>query len=155
MKKNRIFMLFLLLIVMSISCKKKSDTTTPVTPTADTSYLQTNLVADTASFSAGRVDQNLKNAWGIAIGPSGEFWISCNHSGSAVVYNATGTDFRSPVAIPSQGTLNGGSPSGAVYNNTADFVIHINSETSKVIFVQEDGTISAWSSGDSARRVVD
>jgi len=147
------FFVLLLFIVVSSGCKKKSDTTT--TQPADTSYLQVNLVADTAGLSAARVDINLKNAWGVSIGPSGEFWIACNHKGLATIYDRNGTTLLAPVAIPSQGTHFGGSPSGIVYNNTADFVIHANNETSKFIFVQEDGSISAWSSGDSTDRIAD
>jgi uncharacterized protein (TIGR03118 family) len=152
---NGVFILFLILTLISSGCKKKSDTTT--TPPPDTTYLQVNLAADTAGVVAKTVtiDQNLKNAWGIAIGPTGNFWISCNHAGLATIYDRNGTIQQTPVAIPSQGTHFGGSPSGVVYNSTADFIIPANGETSKFIFVQEDGTISAWSSGDSTIRVAD
>lgn len=148
------FMILLLFIVVSSGCKKKSETTTTSTP-ADTSYLQNNLVADTNGLKIARLDPNLKNPWGIAIGSSGEFWISCNHAGLASIYDKDGNTFQAPIAIPSQGTQFGGSPSGVVFNTTTDFVIHANNETSKFIFVQEDGTISAWSSGDSTHRVAD
>ena len=144
------FMIFLLLMMVSSGCKKKSDST--ITPSGP-SYQQVNLVADTAGLGAAIIDINLKNAWGIAIGPTGALWISSNHKGLATIYDRNGATLLTPVAIPSQGTQFGGSPSGVVYNSTADFVIPVSGETSKFIFVQEDGTISAWSSGDSTRRV--
>jgi uncharacterized protein (TIGR03118 family) len=155
--KNFAFIILLFLILVITGCKKSSDntSTTPTPPTPDTSYQQVNLVADTAGFGAAVVDQNLKNAWGIAIGPTGAFWISSNHKGVTTVYDRNGASLLAAVAIPSGGNHFGGSPSGVVYNSTADFMMPGTIESSKFIYVQENGRISAWSSGDSTIQVAD
>jgi len=121
-------------------CKKKD--TTPVVPA---SYNQTNLVADTAGFSAGRTDVSLKNAWGIAIGPTGIFWISSNHTGSTAVYDYNGAQIKAAVNIPLNANPTGASPTGVVLNTTTDFVIPGNN-TSLFIYATEDGLLSAWNS---------
>ncbi len=108
-----------------------------------TNYEQINLVSDTAGYSATRIDTNLLNAWGIAISPTGVFWIAANHSGTSVIYDNTGKQLLAPVKIPLGVTPNGASPSGVIFNSTADFTIP-NNGTSLFIFSTEDGIISAW-----------
>lgn len=110
---------------------------------------QTNLVADTAGYNAGRIDANLLNAWGIAAAPGGPIWISANHSGLSLIYDNTGQQLRAPVTIPSLTTGQPGAPSGMVFNGTADF------GGNKFIFASEEGIIAAWSSGDAAVKVAD
>src|SRR5438045_6712606 len=93
----------------------KSDTTTPV----NGSYQTTYLVSDTSEFAINvLIDQNLKNAWGIAVGPTGKFWVSSNHAGVSTIYDANGAiSAGSPVSIPSRDNpLSGGEPTGVVYN---------------------------------------
>src|SRR5258708_951204 len=97
----------------------------------------------------------LLNAWGIGVNPAGVIWISANHSGATTVYDSTGKTLLGPVAIPSNGVHFGGSPSGIVFNGTTDFVIPANQKSAKFIFVNEDGTVSAWSGGDSTLTVAD
>jgi uncharacterized protein (TIGR03118 family) len=111
--------------------------------------VQVNLVADTAGLGAARIDTNLSNAWGIAVAPSGPIWISANHKGVSVVYDQNGQTLRPPVTIPSIAPGQTGAPSGVIFNNTADF------GGNKFIFASEDGIILAWSSGNSAAKVVD
>ncbi len=133
-----------------------SKTTHGGMPPASASGSQVNLVADLSSFSPQRVDPNLMNAWGIAINPNnGIVWISANHSGLAVVYNQNGDQARTPVTIPTPDSSAGGAPTGVVFNPTMQFVIPSTSEVSKFIFATEDGTIAAWSSGNTAKIVVD
>ena len=116
---------------------------------------QVNLVSDLSSFAAMRIDGNLLNPWGMAVTPSGIFWISVNHAGAAVVYDSLGNAKRSPVTIPLSDSSGGGAPTGVVYNPTTFFVIPSTGTASKFIFSSEDGIISAWSSGASAKVVVD
>ncbi len=126
------------------------------TASSSASGSQVNLVADLASYSPVRVDPNLMNAWGIAINPNnGIVWISANHSGVAVVYNQNGDQVRMPVTIPTPDSSAGGAPTGVVFNSTTQFMIPSTSDVSKIIFSTEDGTILAWSSGNSAKIVVD
>jgi len=130
-------LIFSLLMPAFLSCKK--DQTSPTKQ----SYAQTNLVSDTAGYTATRVDANLKNAWGIAIGSTGSIWISANHTGTSPVYDRNGAQLLPAV------TVDGGSPTGVVFNSTSGF------KGSKFIYANEDGTISAWTSGGSTVMVAD
>ena len=132
------FFVILIFIMASTGCKKTTTTTT--------SYQKVNLVADSAGWTGARVDTNLKNAWGIALYPNGNFWISANHANAAVIYDRNGVQQLAPVMLNT-----GGAPSGAVYNSTADF------RGSKVIFANESGVISAYitGAGDSTVIVAD
>lgn len=118
-------------------------------------YQQTNLVADTTGYNAVRVDTNLDNPWGIAIGPTGIFWIAVNHNGSTAVYDGTGAQSLPNVGIPLNGIANGASPSGVIYNGTSNFVIPSNGQPAKFIYVTEDGIVAAWNTGDTTITVAD
>lgn len=126
-----------------------------VPPIFDHSYIQTNLVSNVSGYGNARIDANLSNAWGIAIGPTGAFWISSNHQGLTTIYDRNGAELLQPISIPFNGTPNAGSPTGVVYNNTVNFIIPTNNEVSKFIYASEDGTLTAWSSGTSAITVAD
>lgn len=145
-------MILLLSLVLN-GCQKVLEEIREHHSTNAVSYKQTNLVSDTAYFNASILDPTLVNAWGIAINPSGIFWISANGAGLSEVYDKTGTKKRAPVATPSQGMLNGGKPTGQVFNNTPDFIIPANGLAARFIFAGEDGKIYAWNSGDSTRTV--
>ncbi len=137
------------LVLGGIGCKKKDNNTT--TPP---SYQQVNLVSDTAGYGAARTDALLGNAWGIAIGPTGAFWISANHSGSSVIYGNDGAQLRGPITTPFGGAHAGASPTGVVYNSTTDFLIP-GLGASTFIYATENGVLTAWNSstGDSSMLV--
>ena len=135
--------LFVGSLLINAGCKKKDDTTTSTATPGPASYMQTNLVSDSAGFGAARLDTKLLNAWGIAIGPTGSFWISANHSGSTVIYDFSGSQILSPVNIPLGSDPNGASPTGVIYNSTTDFTIPTFG-TSAFIYATEDGILSAW-----------
>jgi len=140
--KTSFFMMGIFLL--GSSCTKTDNTPTPAPTPA--SYSQVNLVSDTAGFGANRIDTSLRNAWGIAIGATGTFWIAANHSGSTVVYDNNGLQKLSPVKIPLKSNPTGASPTGVVFNTTAaDFVIPGNGKSS-FIYSTEDGILSAWNS---------
>jgi uncharacterized protein (TIGR03118 family) len=149
------FTVLMVLATVSTSCDELFDELNNPPHVASASYKQTILVSDTAGFNAMRIDPTLVNAWGIAINPNGIPWISSNGKGLSEVYDKNGVPKRAPVAIPSQGMLNGGTPSGVIFNKTSDFVIPATGQVSKFIFAGEDGKLYAWSSGDSTRTVVD
>jgi uncharacterized protein (TIGR03118 family) len=131
------------------SCKKlqnELDSQIPVSVSRQVSYVQTNLVSDTVSNNAARLDPTLVNAWGIAINPNGIFWINSNGKDLTEVWDKNGLPKRNPVTVPT--------PSGILFNTTTDFVISATNEVSRFIFASEDGKIYAWASGDSARTVV-
>ncbi|PSL50325.1 uncharacterized protein (TIGR03118 family) [Chitinophaga niastensis] len=115
-------------------------------------YKQTNLVADVSGFGAARIDTGLVNAWGIAVAPSGPFWLAANHTGLSPVYDKTGATLRPSVTIPGPDGTGSGAPTGVVFNSTTDFVIWSGKQPtpSKFIFATEDGTIAAWAGGSAA-----
>jgi uncharacterized protein (TIGR03118 family) len=142
---SRILFLSLLLpLIATFGCKHDH---MPSLSTGGHDYLQVNLVADTAGFNAGRVDPFLDNPWGIAISAKGSIWISGNHSGRTVIYDANGVQTLAPVAIPFAGNHFGSSPTGAVYNTTTSFVV--NGKPARFIYATEEGTIATWNTGDS------
>ncbi len=119
------------------------------------STMQVDLVADNGTFQGARVDPNLVNGWGIAVTPTGIFWISSNGAGLSVVYNDDGTQHRAPVTIPTPQSPTGGAPSGALFNSTTEFMIPGSNAPARFICSTEDGTIAAWNSGNSAMIVAD
>lgn len=115
-------------------------------------FTQTDLVSDTASHPAASLDKDLANPWGIAIGPTGTFWIADNHKGKASLYDASGKQVSAAVTVPGAKDPAAGAPTGVVYNTTADFNLPAGGPA-LVIFAGEDGTLSAWNQGGSATLV--
>ena len=148
--------IFGLCLIVNSGCHDDDNGNSDVTPAStSTGYQEVRLVADTAGYGAGRIDTNLRNAWGIAIGPTGNLWIAANGKNVAVVYDRNGATQRVPIVIATSNSAESASPTGLVYNATSDFVIPATGEVSKFIFAGEDGTLFAWSSGDSAKKVAD
>ncbi len=112
------------------------------------SYQQVNLVASANGYNAAKIDANLVNAWGVAVGPTGAFWISSTEADLTTVYDRTGLTLLAPIAI-------GGKPTGVVYNSSLDFAIPSTASISKFIYVGEEGSIHSWASGTTAVKVVD
>ena len=125
------------------SCK--NDSTNATTDPPATAYQATYLVSDVSGFNASRTDANLLNAWGVAVTPTGTFWIAENHDSSATNYDRMGAAAASGMfAVPKPDGSTGGAPSGLVYNTTSDF------GSAQVIISTEDGSIAAWNGGASA-----
>src|SRR5438105_12553322 len=59
-----------------------------------------NLVSDTASYHPHTLDPNLVNAWGMAVGSTGLFWVSSADKGLSTIYDRNGNISGSPVTIP-------------------------------------------------------
>ena len=140
-----------LTILTQGGCSSNKATNSP----PNSSFQVADFVADTSSFPGARIDANLVNAWGIAVGPTGTFWISSNHGGVSTVYDKTGAQKLAAVTIPSKDAATGGAPTGVIYNSTSDFVITSNGNPSKFIFAGEDGIIAAWNAGPAALKVAD
>ena len=122
-------------------------------------FTQTNLVANTSTYGASRVDPLLKNAWGLAFSPTGIAWISANGANVSDVYNGEGGQIRPAVTIPSATGPTGGTPTGVVFSGSStDFLLPApNNQAARFIFAGEDGVISAWNgaAGNSAVVVKD
>lgn len=111
----------------------------------DNAYRERKLVSNLPNVGQLQ-DPKVKNAWGIAFGPSSPVWIADNGSDSATVY--TGAVRGSPVVkVPIEVNVTGGSPTGQVFNPTKRFVVSANgkSDAAKFIFASENGDITGWS----------
>jgi uncharacterized protein (TIGR03118 family) len=105
-------------------------------------YQSTVLVSDKPG--AKHTDPLLKNAWGLAYGPSAPFWVSDEASGWSTLYDGKGNPQSLQVIIPPAGGTGKGTPTGIVYNGSSEF--QIDTWTSVFLFATLDGTISGWSS---------
>ncbi|MBZ5626426.1 MAG: TIGR03118 family protein [Acidobacteriia bacterium] len=116
--------------------------TTPPSPSAIpiSKYAVQNLVSDIPGF-ATQTDPNLTNPWGIALNPTGPFWISNNRSGTSTLYNGLGQPF--PVASALVVRIPTGSPTAQVFNGTPACEI-ASGNPALFIFATESGTISGW-----------
>ncbi len=129
-------------------------------PAGAASIVQTNLVSD-GSVPAPIVDPNLVNPWGIALSPSGPFWVSDNNTGLTTLYNGEGQIQPLVVTIPPQaGGAGPSGPTGQVFNGTGEFTISANNVSGSAffLFATENGTISGWNpnvSLNSAITVID
>ncbi len=152
MKKNKLNLGFtklaaglLVLVAIGSGCKKENPGTT--SPQVLNNYEQINLVASNAAYNASRIDPLLQNAWGIAISPTGNIWLSAEASGYSTVYNKEGVQLIPGVTIPSQTTTTNGQATGIVFNATMDFKLP-NAAPAKFVFAGADGVISGWNPGN-------
>ncbi len=113
-----------------------------VSGTALAQYQLKNLVSNQVG-KALHTDPLLVNAWGLAYGPGGPFWISDAGSGWSTLYDGHGVAQSLQVVIPSQSGAGPGSPTGIVFNGSSDFMVQ--GWSSFFLFATLDGTVSAWS----------
>lgn len=104
-------------------------------------YQVTNLVSNQVG-QANKTDPLLVNAWGLAYGPTGPFWISDEGSGWSTLYNGSGVKQSLEVLIPSASGAGTGSPTGIVFNGNGGF--NVQGWSSIFLFATLDGTISGW-----------
>jgi uncharacterized protein (TIGR03118 family) len=107
-------------------------------------YQLTNLVSNQVG-AARHTDALLVNAWGLAYGPGGPFWISDEGSGWSTLYDSDGKKQGLQVVIPSESGQGPGSPTGIVFNgsqNPQEF--QVQGWASIFLFATLDGTISGW-----------
>ncbi len=120
----------------------------PVTTLAQ-HYVQKNLVSDisqpaNADGTAVTVDPNLKNPWGLARGASSPWWSNNEGTGTATLYSGGGANVGLVVTIPNAKGVEGpSSPTGMVFNGTADFALATNNPAI-FIFATKNGTIAGW-----------
>ena len=138
-----------LTVAFALTLAACSDSNDNISP--NNQYLQTNLVADVAS-SGVNGDAHLINPWGIAFGPTGILWVANNGTGTSTTYNTAGVGQPTIVSVPTANGTGNGTPTGITFNNTADFNV-LGTGAAKFIFADEDGVITAWTSGTSARVV--
>ncbi len=110
-------------------------------------FRQTNLVSDLNTVGAQVVDPNLKNSWGLALGPTTPLWVADNGTSVATVYNvspggATASNAGLTVTLPPADSA----PTGQVFNPTGDFVVKSKAGMGPALFIfsSEGGQIIAW-----------
>jgi uncharacterized protein (TIGR03118 family) len=111
-----------------------------ISGTAAAQYQLTNLVSNQVG-QAKHTDPLLVNAWGLAYGPTGPFWISDEGSGWSTLYDGNGVKQGLEVLVPAAGSGTG-SPSGIVHNGSQDF--QVEGWASIFLLATLDGTISGW-----------
>jgi uncharacterized protein (TIGR03118 family) len=104
-------------------------------------YKVVNLVSNQVG-KALHTDPLLVNAWGLAYGPGGPFWISDEGSGWSTLYTAAGVEEGLKVLVPTGGGDGPGSPTGIVFNGSQDF--QVQGWPAFFLFATLDGTISGW-----------
>jgi uncharacterized protein (TIGR03118 family) len=113
-----------------------------VSSAAVAQYQLTNLVSNQVG-QAKHTDPLLVNAWGLAYGTGGPFWISDAGSGWSTLYTGQGLKQGLEVVVPSASGEGPGSPTGIVFNGSSDF--QIQGWSTFFLFATLDGTISGWS----------
>ena len=112
-------------------------------------YVQRNLISDVpqdpnADGTTVAVDPHLKNPWGLARGASTPWWPNNSGTGTATLYTGGGAVVPLVVTIPNaDGVTAPSSPTGMVFNGTADFALAPNNPA-LFIFATNNGTISGW-----------
>lgn len=103
-------------------------------------YAVIPLVSD-GFVPAPHLDRALVNAWGLARGPAGPFWVADNGTDTATLYDGDGVANPLVVSLPS-----GAAPTGLVFNGGDSFVVSdgTNSGPSLFIFAGEGGQIFGW-----------
>ncbi len=128
----------------SVELTAAAPSTPPPNPTPIaipvSTYVVQNLVSDVPGLAA-QTDPNLTNPWGIALNPTGPFWVANNHSGTTTLYNGSGQPF--PVANPTVVTIPSGAPTAQVFNGSAAFEL-APGNPARFILASESGTISGW-----------
>src|SRR5712691_3877345 len=130
----------------------------PKAPAGGT-VLQTNLVSDLPGVAALQ-DPHLVNPWGISESTASPFWISDNGAGVSTLYSVpiAGSISITPlvVNIPTPASLDGGTPTGTVFNvgvASSSFQIAGPGKAGQTVaravflFATEDGTIVGWNPG--------
>jgi uncharacterized protein (TIGR03118 family) len=94
------------------------------------------------SGSAAHVDADLRNPWGLVQLANGVLWIADNHSGVSTAYGPKGAPLGLRITIP---PAKEGNPTGVAFNSTPHgFQIPKTKVPARLLFVSEDGSISAW-----------
>src|SRR5947209_2497006 len=91
------------------------------------------LVSDQAGVAPIQ-DPNLVNAWGIAVPPQGDFWISDNGKDVSTLYSGdvNGQPLqKAPLVV----SVPGGAPTGQVFNPTNDFQVSVGGMSSPALFI--------------------
>jgi uncharacterized protein (TIGR03118 family) len=108
-------------------------------------FHQINLVSNIPGM-AQLTDPDLKNAWGLAAGPTTPLWVADNGTDKATIY--PGAVNGSPITKAGLSVdIPGGEPTGQVFNPTSGFVVNDgagHSGPALFLFSSESGHITGW-----------
>ncbi len=123
----------------------------PLSLSASSSYVQTNLVSDVPGLAVS-TDPNLINPWGVSFAPTSPFWVSNQGTNTSTLYDGAGNIQSLVVSIPAIGQPQG--PTGQVFNGTSSFNLS-NGGPALFLFSTLDGQILGWNgnSGTTASNV--
>ena len=141
----------LLLSLLACGGGGSSSDSTPTPPPAPPTFQVTNLVSDQAAAGAASTDANLVNAWGLAYGPSTDFWVANQGTATSTVYDGLGHGPAVPivVSVPMLPAHTMAGPTGMVFNGSTAFA------GDEFIVASLEGCICAWSAGTTMTRRVD
>ena len=154
--QNRIAMAGMTVVATAMIALLPSASTAPVkAAVAQGFYHQTNLVSDQPGVAL-ILDTNLVNPWGISMSPTGgAFWVANNVTGTATLYtgDVNGSAFvRNALVV----TIPGGSPTGTVFNSSADFVVNSGVSSARSVFLFASQAHCQWmESGAAAAAAID
>jgi uncharacterized protein (TIGR03118 family) len=154
----------LAMILLNFSCKKNFEKSADQSVSAASlssekipqslkDFTQVNLIGDEDEYNPARIDPLLVNAWGMSFSPGGVVWVSAEATGKSFVVNKDGGQILPPVSIPSPTDTVGGHPTGQVFNSSTSFRLP-NGNPARFIFAGDDGVLSGWNGGTSAKRMV-
>lgn len=112
----------------------------------------TPVILDSNLPGKGQTDPFLVNPWGLAYGPSTDFWVSDEGSGWSTLYDGSGNKQSLEVIVPKADGTGFGTPTGIVYNGSQEF--QIDDWASEFIFDTLDGSIQGWSHFDPSTTLV-
>lgn len=141
---------FLLMSLLACGGGGGGASSTPVAPRPPAAYQVTNLVSDQAT-AAATTDPNLVNPWGLAYGPTTDFWVANQATSTTTVYDGLGQPPATPlvVTIPPMAGHTMVGPTGVVFNGSTNFL------GDQFMVASLDGCICGWSAGTSMTRRVD
>ena len=117
-------------------------------------FTQINQVSNQPGV-AKLTDPDLVNAWGLANSPTSPLWVANNGTNTATIY-AGGVGGAAVTKAPLTVTIDGGAPTGQVFNDTPDFTLPTASGSvpATFMFSSEGGDITAWASSATGTTAV-
>jgi len=117
------------------------------TPVSAKGFTQLNLDSNMPGLAL-HTDSNVVNAWGTTFNGKGTIlWVNDNGTGVSTTFDVNGNPLSIVVTIPPPAGQSGpATPTGIVFNPTADFVVTSGGKSAEALFLfaTEDGTISGW-----------
>jgi len=140
-----------LLALSFVACGGGGSASSPAPAPAPTVYQVTSLVSDQATAGAVTTDTHLVNPWGLAYGPTTDFWTANQGTSTTTVYDGLGHTPTTPITVsvpPMAGHAMVG-PTGVAFNGSASF------QADEFIIASLDGCLCGWSVGTTMTRRVD